>query len=420
MEKVLILGLGVSGIQAAIFLKNLGFEIYYYDEKVTQAPFKKVSFANLKKEKPFFKMIIKSPGIKANSKIVSFCRLLTFDFLNDIELFYRYLNKKVQIIAVTGTNGKTTLVNFLYELFKKFQEDVFMVGNIGVSPFTYFDLIRDGSILIFELSSFQIEDLKLFHAHVVCLTNIYKNHLDVNPFYYYIAAKKRLLRRLKEKDSVFFKEEAKLLVDDEVQGKLIDIYDSNNNYIICDNMLFYKKRYLLNLENINLKSKHDIEHMLLGLHVLDLYYFDEDKIISAIKELKTINYRQQVLGKFENFFVINDAKSSNVEATKSAIKTFNDKIRVIILGGISKSGTFKLDIKEEDRIYCYGKDGLKIAKENNYFYFETLKEVLLEIKQKIKYECYLIFTPGCSSFDQFDNYIQRGKYFKDTIEELFK
>lgn len=423
MKRALILGYGNSGQAAAQLLKEEGYEVYILDDKDMEIiDYKMISYQKLRSELPIFNLIVRSPGIKATSAIYQLAQMLTIDLISEIELGYRYLKTHdVKIIAVTGTNGKTTLVTLLEALLKSFDADVHALGNIGMPLCAQIKSIKNGAILILEVSSFQLEDIKTFHPHIAVFTNIAPNHLDhVISYAFYRASKSRLLMNMDQKDHVFYNNESIDLIKDNLELNYINIDEDVLDIQRGDDGFYLKKSLLIKNSDINLRGKHNLNHVLVALNICHMLNFQLDSCAEVLKKFHGVNFRMEPIGKKGNFHVINDGKSTTVAATQAALEAFTDLPRVIILGGISKSGSFdKLKIRPDDIVYLYGQDETLIRRElKTGECLHKLEKIIEKIKKRQKEEKYLIFSPGCASFDQFKNYIERSQFFNRLVEDL--
>lgn len=422
MRKVLIVGYGISGKNAAKLLEQDQYEVYVLDDQSKEEiPYKRISYRELKKKLLIFDLAIRSPGIKATSSLYKMIKIFAKEVISEIELGFRYLQKKnVKFVAVTGTNGKTTLVNLIYELVKSNYNYTYLRGNVGV-PLTYdIKKIPINSIVIVEVSSFQLEDIVHFHPQISVFTNLAPNHLDhVISYGFYKASKKRMLINLNRHNYVFYSNESLELIDANILAKKINIDCDATRVTIKDDEIHVDGRKTISLKSFKLKGDHNIRHLKTALNVaFTLFpYFKLNPNI--LNNFAGIQYRMEELGEYGRYKVINDGKSTNVAATIATLETYKDLPRTLILGGIDKSGTFnKIVLNHDDEVFTYGKHGQDIILQMKCGkYFPTLLEII-QYLSKQKSHGYLIFSPGCSSFDQFDNYIKRSEYFAKIVEEL--
>lgn len=387
--KYLIVGYGLTGKALREYLVKHQIDYAIYDNNPIDDEHY-ISYERLKAELPLFDIGIKSPGVR-DSEVLSLIKSLCLHIYSEID--FAYLNcKSKHIIGVSGSNGKTSFCSYL-EVFLKNKFNVIYCGNNGVSFISQIDNINKDSIIILELSSYQIEDSSLLRLEYAFFTSLCPNHL--NNYYtlnHYYASKKRLL----------------LL--------------TNKLYCISNNELF-KENY--NYENNELQLL--IGKYLIGQHnlhyALCAYKFaidldvDEKLLNKSISKLEMIKYRLNIK-KSQQFIFINDSKSTTSSSTAFAYQTFISYPEILIIGGIHKSSKFNIDIKKNDKVLIYGRDKEKICQEIKGVLFDNLDEVFTYLTI-IKEFYYVIFSPGCDSHDQFKNYIDRGKYFDEKVSKLF-
>ncbi|MCH5180389.1 MAG: UDP-N-acetylmuramoyl-L-alanine--D-glutamate ligase [Erysipelotrichales bacterium] len=415
MKKALILGYGISGKACYDVLKE-DYSVYVYDDKKIDG-IKQISKGELENELPLFDLTIRSPGFNIHSEIFSLVSLLSKEVISEIELGYRYLkNRNVDIIAVTGSNGKTTVVTLIGELLKSINKKYYLLGNIGTPLISKVKDIEEGSTVVLELSSFQLENIKEFTFNIAIITNITPNHLDHVPNYsYYVGSKKKLLQNINNQivltnGNSYLKE---------YKRNTINIYDNKIVYYKKDK-LYYIDKIIVKKEELTNQSGYileDISYALLG--VVLLYGFNKN-YISAIKNFSGVKYRQEVL-KVGNTIFINDGKSTTVDSLNNAMQLYKRNKRIIILGGIYKSeGIENTKFKRDDLLLIYGRDSNIIKdKTKRGLIFNTLNEALsylitLDLEQKV-----IIYSPSCSSLDQYSSYIERSKEFENFIKEHF-
>lgn len=389
MKKILLLGYGRS-LRALHELIKDEYEVYIYDDFI-----KNDAYYNLEKIKatlPLFDIVVRSPGITSLNEIYTLIRLLTKELISEIEFCVRLLkSKKIKYILVTGTNGKTSICSMIYKVLSSYYENVFLAGNIGVPFSSIVPYIKDNAIVILELSSFQIEDTYSSFGDYVIINNISPNHLDgVINYEFYKSSKKRLFL-LKKADGL-------LIVDKSLEEEFKEF-----NPLIVAKESKIDHYYQLNIHIVYL--------------IAYLFHISKRKVNNIIKVMDFPKYRNEEIKTSFLSTIINDSKSTTVEASNICLMLHSDKERIIILGGISKSESFSLlSVTNTDLIFIYGKDRYKIQKQLNAGKcFLTLDEIIMEISPLFNDDIYILFTPGCSSYDQFSNYLARGDYFTNLI-----
>ena len=376
--KILIIGYGISGKSLYEYLKGSGNEIYIYDENIISDDI--YNYDRLLKEQPYFELGIKSPGIRKNTKEYELISILCKEIISEID--YSYLKLKTKnVIGITGSNGKTTFSQFLYE-FYTLKYNAYLGGNIGIPLIDLVNKVKKDDYVILELSSFQLEDSKYLKLKKGFITSLSPNHLNYyDNVNHYFASKNRI--KLFSLDVVYLNN---YIFDNDF--KLTPLVGSYNN--------LYKKIAF----NEAYKS---------GVELSKLYLKE--------KQLKLDLYRLNGPYQVNNFIIINDSKSTSSESTLYAYNTFKNYKIILILGGNHKSDSFsKINVKDGDMVLIYGASKDKIKSEINGMIFNTLEEIIIYIS-KLKNEYMILFSPGCDSHDQFKNYINRGKVFNQLIKK---
>lgn len=375
--KILIIGFGLSGKSLYNYLKNKNDEIFIYDENIELE--NSYNYKRLLNDLPLFDLGIKSPGIKKDSKEYRLILTLCHDVISEID--YSFLKLKTEnIIGVTGSNGKTTFCEFLSS-FLSLKYKTFLAGNIGIPLIDIVDKVRKDDFVILELSSFQLEDSKYLKLKKAFITSLSPNHLNYydNVIHYY-ASKKRI----------------ELFSNDVVYLNDYNCNDYNLTPII---------------------GKHNNLYKLVSLDVSLNYGVKLEELLKKEKELKLDKFRLNGPYKVKNFIIINDSKSTSSSASLYAYDTFRNNKIILILGGNHKSDSFnKIKVRDNDIVLIYGASRERIQLEIGGIIFDTLEDIVKYISQ-IEDNYLILFSPGCDSHDQFDNYIHRGEMFNYLVKQ---
>ena len=413
-KKILIYGLGKSGISTFKFLKKKA-DVYLFDDdqKVNQ---KIISINQLIKIE--FDRIIISPGIDiSNCKLSKFLNKNSDKIYTDLDVFYSFY--KNTSVAITGTNGKSTTAKILFDILTDQKKDVRLIGNIG-NPALSEKKISKKTFFVIEVSSYQLEYSKIFSTKYAVILNISVDHIERHKnLTNYVNAKFKLLDSQNNKSFAFVKKNDQLInkkirknkfkpkiykVDTLSMNKLSN--QLNNKYFISDG----------NKENLSFIFK-----------IASNLKLNKTKLFKTLNNFKGLKYRQQIIFDNNNLTIINDSKSTSFASSESILKNFNDIYW--ILGGIPKKGDkFKLPKKKcrNFKVFLFGnyhkqfnrilRNKIKIKKLKNLK--ETLKKIFFEIKkQKIKKNT-IFFSPAGASFDSFKNFEDRGKYFDQLIKKF--
>tara|TARA_B110000027_G_scaffold109995_1_gene117699 strand:+ start:62 stop:1333 length:1272 start_codon:yes stop_codon:yes gene_type:complete len=409
-KKILIYGLGKSGLSAFKFLKKNN-QITKYDDKI-KSDIKKIT-------KNKFDYIIISPGIDIQKCSLSkFLKNNYKKIYTDLDIFYNH-HKENNKITITGTNGKSTTAKILYEVLKNQKIDVRLVGNIG-NPVLLEKKVTNKTVFVIEASSYQLEYSKLFKSNISLILNIAPDHLErhktINK---YVGAKFKLVKNQSEKDiailntrNFYIKRELK---SKNFLPKIIKIEKK------VDNSLLKK------IDNQYFNTNSNKENLKFILEVSKILKLKKDILIKTLKKFKGLKYRQEKIFQSKKLTIINDSKATTFSSSASLLKSLNNVYWIV--GGQAKKGD-KLLLSQKDcknfKAYIFGDNkGFfinKIKKFMKYEYFLDLKSLIkklsLEIKSK-KYKTHktILFSPSAASFDNFKNFEKRGEYFNQLIKK---
>ena len=429
MKRACVIGIKRAGISATYLLNRLGYKVFVSDIKKIPSYIKKtlpkeIFFEEeINSEKILMnEIVIVSPGVSEKEKIIERIREKNIPLIDELELGYRFINGK--IIAITGTNGKSTVAKWLYECLK--EKDTYLAGNIGV-PLTSF-AFKNGTFVI-ETSSFQLKRIKFFKPHIAIILNIDRDHFDWHlDLEDYINSKLNIFMNQKEEDFLIIEDglelkklaKSKILkisMDKEVEG----IFLRDKKVIINFGKNFEEIEI-----NFPLKGKFNIKNGLFVLLTLKILGKNLKEIKEKFENFKGLPHRLEYIGEKNGIKVFNDSKSTNPHSVKNAIESFDEKI-VLIMGGLNKGLSFK-EIKNLIKEKCkgvvlFGKSKFEILKD-----IED-KDIRIEISEnlynalKIAFKIaekkdVIIFSPGCASFDMYKNYEERGEDFKNAFKRI--
>ena len=413
-KKILIYGLGKSGISSFKFLRNKA-DIYLFDDLKNTHP-KQISKLKLLKIK--FDIIIISPGINIfNCKLSKFLKLNKKKIYTDLDVFFTFYKNKC--ITITGTNGKSTTAKILYEVLKDQKKDVRLIGNIGNPPLNE-KKISKNTIFVIEASSYQLDYSQLFSSKYSIILNIKPDHLERHKtLQNYVDAKFKLLDSQSKSCLAFVKSDdvliSRKLKTKKFNCKIVKV-NTKKNY---NDFLEIKNKYFLtesNRENlsfiIELAKKLKLKNYLLQ---------------KTIKNFKGLKYRQQIILQKKNLTIINDSKSTSFSSSVGMFKKASNILW--LLGGIYKKGD-KLELKKKDlsnvTAFIYGENKNLFIKQlrskvkfKNYINLEdAVKNVFSIIKTKRSIKYTILFSPCAASFDSFKNFEERGLYFNRLVKRF--
>ena len=419
-KKILIYGLGKSGISSYKFLKNIA-KVYLFDDDLK----KKINFKsnqrlkNIKEvSKIKFDKIIISPGIDLHScKLVKILKKNLSKIYTDLDVFYSFYKNKS--ITITGTNGKSTTAKILHDVLLSQKYDSRLIGNIG-NPVLTEKKISKKTVFVIEASSYQLEYSKIFTSKYALILNITPDHLERHKnLKNYINAKFKLLDSQSNKSIALVKKDdlliRKTLKNKRFKQKIIQVDTLKYNKIFDK----VKNQYFLSFGN-----KENLSFILKISKILKL---DNKNLLKTLNKFKGLKYRQQIIYEKKNLTIINDSKSTSFASSENLLKSLNKVYW--ILGGIpKKNDKFKLTKKncKNFKAFIFGNNYKKFKKHLKNKMFVTnflnlkdvLKNILLAIEKDKLQKNIIFFSPAGASFDSFKNFENRGHYFNQVIKKL--
>ena len=418
-KKILIYGLGKTGLSAFKFLKNKS-NIFLYDDyysKIKNPDIKKklISYKNILKFK--FDIIILSPGVNIKKcKLSKFLKKNHSKIYSDLDVFYAF--NKNDCITITGTNGKSTTCQLMYEVLLNQKFDVKLVGNIG-NPILSSKNIKKKTIFVIEASSYQLEYSKIFKSKYSAILNLSPDHIERHKtLKRYVKAKFKLLRNQLKGHWAFVKKDDLLINKELKSNKFVSKIIKVNTKKIDNFLKDIKNKYFLTEANK--------ENLSFVFEISKKLKLKNSLIIKTIQKFNGLKYRQQIVLKRKYLTIINDSKSTSFSSSIGVLKA-NHNI-YWLLGGIYKKGDrFNLSKKYFNNIkaFIYGKNkkffNKKLKGKIDYKNFDNLKDATKKVFMIIKKEKFIyktiLFSPSAASFDSFKNFEDRGAYFNNLIKQ---
>ena len=436
---IAILGAGISGIGAAKLAIHLNATVLLSDVKKSELNIDKSSHLTYEYSGHSDKvlksdLIIKSPGIPNEIDIIKKSKRKNIPIVSEIEFASWFSNS--EIIAVTGSNGKTTTVNIIFEIFKEAAENVLLGGNVGTSysENVLYEMNNEKDFIhILEISSYQAEYLYHFSPKISCILNISEDHMDrYKNMSEYIDAKLNISKNLNKKTKLIYNYDDMRLRDKISPSENVIPFSINKK-----NAIKYNEGGILDCKD----EKHQFKTSLFGIHnfynilaaieIANLYNIDFINVINALKQIPSLPHRIQLIDSFNNVQYIDDSKSTTIASTIAAVKCFQNII--LILGGKEKGDVNKAELlrcinhKHISNIIVYGDVSLVLenilnedfSTKSNYIQFCYLFKNALRKAVDLSFpNSTILLSPGFSSFDQFNNYEERGNAFKKIIKEI--
>ena len=444
-KNVLIFGFGESGRSAFLILnkKNKNkFFIFDEDEKCLEyandnyGKLKNVYILkNLNKNIiSFMDMLVLSPGVSIYNPYVTYAKRLKKEIIGEMEL--GFLNTKKKIIAISGTNGKTTCTRLLTEILNNANKRAVSAGNIGYPLSRAIVEHKRAKIFVVETSSFQLETINKFKPDVACILNITPDHINRHKSYQnYIKCKKNIFKNMGRKDVLVLNSNLSKLCETK-KSKFCYAYFNIDKANKCvfekDDEIIYKsgnkKQVVCKKQDISLIGSHNLENVMACILIAKLYNIKNKYILEALKNFKLSPHRIELVYKIDGTSFFDDSKATNIDSTKRAMESFEDST-LLLLGGSEKGYSFGELFKNFpnhiDEVVCFGEVGKKIFDASQGFHiqsrcFETLKEAT-------NYACSvageyknILLSPANASFDEFKSYKDRGEKFLEYIKEYYE
>ena len=442
---MVILGAGESGVGAAILAKQQGYDVFVSDGGAISEIFKQelqqnnIAFEeNFHSEEKILNAseVMKSPGIPEKNELVKKIRAMAVPIISEIELAYRYKGNS-KIIAITGTNGKTTTTSLTYHICKMAGADCAMVGNIGIS-FAKQVAVDPKALYVIEISSFQLDDIKDFRADVAVLTNITEDHLDRYEYNMqnYINSKFRITNNQQAQDVFIY------CLDDEITMTNINKYPIKSTlYPITMSKELPQGAYISNAEmhikwkgeemqmsiqDFALKGKHNQYNSMAAGVACVAVDIKKEHVRESLQTFQSLEHRMEPVGIIKGVEFVNDSKATNVNSTWFALESM-EKPTILILGGVDKGNDYTILqelVKDKVKaIVCMGADNRKIHEAfgstvSLMVNTNSAEEAVQAAFHFANKGDVVLLSPACASFDLFKNYEDRGNQFKQSVKSL--
>lgn len=380
-------------------------------------------------------LIIKSPGIPDSIALIQELRLAAIPIIDELEFASRYTQKP--IIAITGSNGKTTTTLLTYHLLIKNGINAVLAGNVGHSLARQV-IADEAEIYVVEVSSFQLDGMKDFAADTAAILNITPDHLDRYNYDFeaYANSKMKVLQGMEASNLLVYcsldKKLNERIATSNCEAQRIAIglsEDGVNDGYVADNKLVYKNKLVkiqIPLSELPIRGPHNYLNALVAIAISTRYGLNESQITKAMSSFKNAPHRLELFTRIGDVDVVNDSKATNVEAVLYALGSF-DKPIVWIAGGQDKGNDYSelkdLVAKKVKAMVCLGVDNHTLLNEfgSTVSMISETKDVKEAAKMALEYannSDVILFSPACASFDLFNNYAERGELFKSAVLQL--
>ncbi len=442
-KKIVVIGMGKTGIAVAGFLGERGVKVSVTDEKSSDQwgeGFKGIAKAKWLEVGNYNKnilkdadMVIPSPGVPPYNELLVDALRKNIPVVSEIELAYRFI--KTPMIAVTGTNGKTTVTTLLGEILKSSGRKTFVGGNIGNPLIEYAGSLQEAEFVVAEISSFQLQWIRKFRPFIAALLNITSDHIDYHgSFEEYRRIKFNIFANQTKNDFAILnaadpaQQEISRSILSRVAGFSSRKILQEGIFVKSDKIIFKmpereEEQYPLGI--ISIPGLHNVENIMASIMAARFCGCARETIIDAITAFRGLPHRIEFAGEKNSVKFYDDSKGTNVGSVLRALETF-DKPVVLLMGGRDKEGDFEtlkpvlptkakkviLFGEARDRIVSLIGNNVPILKE------AKLKEAVETAYKNAQPGDVILLSPGCASFDEFANYKERGNFFKEVVRNL--
>jgi UDP-N-acetylmuramoylalanine--D-glutamate ligase len=443
-KRVLVVGLGKSGVASALFLKSRGARVTVSDSK-PESELRNEILILLEHgitvetgghgDRTFRgqDLIVLSPGVPVDAPQLVQARNLGEPVIGEIELAAQFLAGP--IAAITGANGKTTTTALAGEIIAAGKFSTLVGGNIGTPAISLVDQAGPATWTVLEVSSFQLETIAEFRPRIAVILNITPDHLDRHKtFVNYVGAKARVFENQRADDfSILNADEPTTAgLADRTRAQLF--WFSRNKEIekgafARGTHIYFRdghgEREIMPLADVPLKGAHNLENVLAGVSIGMLVGCQPEQIREAVRNFKAVEHRLEFVARVAGVDYYNDSKATNVDATVKALESFPANIH-LILGGKDKGSDYTVltDLLRQrvKRVYTIGAAAAKIESQiqgaAEVEHAETLENAVRRASESAVPGDVILLAPACASFDQFQNYEHRGRVFKETVQSL--
>ena len=442
-KRVLVVGLGKSGIASALFLADHGARVAVSDTKSEEELHHEIPQlldrgivveAGYHNERTFKEqeLIVISPGVPFDVPQLEQARRAGIPVIGEVELAARYL--KGQIVAITGSNGKTTTTTLAGEIIAAGGKRTLVGGNIGTPAISFVETATDDTWVVLEVSSFQLETIETFHPKIAVVLNVTPDHLDRHhTFENYAAAKARIVENQTAADFAVLNADDPTCAAMAAKTKAAVYWFSRQHlvehgaFVRGDDIIWRdadREQTIMPVAEIGLKGAHNVENVLAGVCAGMLARVDAADIRRAVAAFKAVEHRLEYVATIRGVEYYNDSKATNVDATIKALESFSGGIH-LILGGKDKGSDYSVlnPLLQErvKRVYTIGAAAPKI--ESQIKGVSIVSAGTIDTAVRLAAESatageIVLLAPACASFDQFVSYEHRGRVFKDLVRQM--
>lgn len=443
-QKVLILGFARSGYEAAKVLINRGNEVILNDNKkeelLDQDKIKELRELGVQFVfgthpddllDSSFDYLIKNPGVPIHHKYVLKAHELGIEVINEVEMAYRLFPDDVKLIAITGTNGKTTTTSLTYSIVKKaFGDKVFLAGNIGYPLSSILNQLKSGDIVVMEVSCQQLENLSSFHPSIAVMTNLSPAHIDFFGTYdAYKKVKAKLFSNQTAEDVAILNiengdvlEETKDILS---TTKYFSSKHSINGCYLEGKDIYYYGEKVLSRDDIFIAGIHNVENVMASIMVAKELDISNEIIVEVVRDFRGVEHRLEYVDTVFGRKFYNDTEATNIKCTQIALSSF-DEDTILILGGLERGQDFSELSPFMEHVKCIvgiGECRNRVVDFGNRlgiptYSYEFLKDAFQKCYQESNPGDVILLSPASASWDQYKECEIRGAEFKKYVSQL--
>ena len=442
-KKIVILGLARSGVAAAKFLAKRGCDITINDLKENHDSdmlneLKSLGVNIILGSHPDdlinsgVDYLIKNPGVPIDHKYVLEARELGVPVINEVEMAYLSIpkEKNIKILAITGSNGKTTTTTLTYNYLKENGSKVILAGNIGYPLCSFIDDLEEDTTIVMEISCQQLENIEKFKPDVAIMTNIVEAHIDFMKTYeHYKYVKSKLLSNQTESDVAILNKENADLLDAVKDAKSNKKYFSSKEEIdgayLKDNAVYYYDEKIIDISDIKLRGIHNLENIMASVMAVKEFNCSTEAIVKVLKTFTGVEHRLEYVDTINGRIFYNDTEATNIKCAQIALDSFTEPT-IIILGGLERGQNFNdlaphsKNIKAiiamgecRERVREFGQSINKPVYMCDYITDATEKAYEISDEGDV-----ILLSPGSASWDQYKECEERGSLFKETALKI--
>lgn len=438
-KKIFILGMARSGYEVAKLLAKYTDRILITDQKeqneehVKELENLNVSFVVTDKPEELlddsFDLVVKNPGINYKHQCVVKAKELKIPVVNEVEVAYNLIKDKAKIVAITGSNGKTTTTTLIYEMLKHANKKVHLGGNIGIPLSGIVEQIKNDDILVIEISSHQLQDFINFHPFIAVMTNLSEVHLDFFENYdNYKAHKKRIFDNQTENDLAILNYNNEDVLEQTKNIKAKKMYFSTTeakDAYLEDNKIYYNGKEVISVSDIRIQGLHNYENIMAAIIAVKQFGVSNEVIKEVLESFCGVEHRLEFVTKINDRSFYNDSKATNVKSTMIALNSFKEPT-ILILGGLDRGHSFEPLVPyltNVTHIICYGETKERIKQFSDEQNIDCVVLDNLEEATKVAYNLsnpgdVILLSPACASWDQYPSFEKRGEKFKEVVNNL--